>query len=183
MFKIDLLRYPDDSDWLRCKELALNTVGKHAVNMPSEEWKKKILDAGHSPIRTLMFTVRMEIPYYISVHFVRHKVGVEHYVQSQRNDRQSDYDRTKAPQDSLVTHIMDLNAAALIEMSHRRLCGQADPMTHLAMFQICSEVIKTNPEFTEVLIPMCEYRGECHEMNSCGAFKRLGEVLGNVEEQ
>lgn len=64
--------------------------------MPSDEWKRRILDAGHSPIRTLMFTVRMEIPYYVSVHFVRHKVGVEHYVRSQRNDRQSDYDRTKA---------------------------------------------------------------------------------------
>lgn len=183
MFKIDLLRHPTDTDWLRCKELALNTVGKRAVNMPSEEWKRKILDAGHSPIRTLMFTVRMEIPYYISVHFVRHKVGVEHYVQTQRNDRQKDYDRAKAPQDTLVTHIMDLNAAALIEMAHRRLCGQADPLTHLAMFQICSAVIKANPEFSEVLVPMCEYRYGCHEMNSCGAFKRRIEVLDHVEEQ
>lgn len=179
---IELLRHPADGDWLRCKQLALNTVGKHAASMPSDEWKRRILNAGHSPIRTLMFTVRMEIPYYVSVHFVRHKVGVEHYVQSQRNDRQSDYDRTKAPQDATVTHIMDLNAAALVEMAHRRLCGQADPVTRLAMSQICSLVIEANPEFSDVLVPMCEYRGGCHEMNSCGAFDRQIEVIGHVEK-
>ena len=52
------------------------------------ELKKKYLTSEHSPIRYLRFIIRMEIPYCNSVHFVRHKLGVEHFVQSQRNDRQ-----------------------------------------------------------------------------------------------
>lgn len=83
----------------------------------------------------------------------------------------------------MVTHIMDLNAAALIEMAHRRLCGQADFTTCLAMTRVCSAVIGVNPEFSDALVPMCEYRGGCHEMNSCGAYKCQSEVLGHVEEQ
>ena len=144
MIKVELLRHPTEEDWLRCKTLALNTVGKKAVNQPTDKWKHDIIKCAHSPIRTLMFTIRMEIPYYTSVHFVRHKYGVEHYVTSQRNDRQDNYDRTKAPQDSPVVHIMDVNAQELIFMAHKRLCNQADPMTREVMRLICDEVAKTN---------------------------------------
>src|SRR6056297_3145672 len=41
----------------------------------------------HSPMRTQMFWVEMhEIPQFVSVHFVRHNVGVEHFVSSLRDD-------------------------------------------------------------------------------------------------
>ena len=40
--KIELLRYPTDEDWMRCKTLALNTVGKEAAAQPNLTWKKKI---------------------------------------------------------------------------------------------------------------------------------------------
>ena len=166
--KVEILRYPTEEDWLRCKTFALNTVGKKAVNQPTDKWKHDILKCGHSPIRTLMFTIRMEIPYFTSVHFVRHKYGVEHYVTSQRNDRQDNYDRTKAPQDSPVIHIMDVNAQELIFMAHKRLCNQADPMTRQVMKAICDEVVKTNPEFNEFLVPECSYLGHCNEMFPCG---------------
>ena len=80
---IEILRHPEESDWERCKLLALNTVGKkHLKGKVSEEWKRKMLKAEHSPIRTLMFTIRLTIPYFVSTHLVRHKIGVEHYVQS-----------------------------------------------------------------------------------------------------
>lgn len=165
---IEILRYPTCDDWARCKALALNTIGKKAVTAPTKEWKRDILKAEHSPIRTLMFTIRMEIQYYVSVHFCRHKYGVEHFVRSQRNDRQSEYDRTKAPQDAPVVHIMDINAQALMTMARRRLCGQADPETQKVMREIVSEVLKVSPEFENFLVPMCEYRHECGEFTSCG---------------
>lgn len=172
--RIEILRHPTEDDWERCRLLALNTVGKkRALSKITDKWKRQILKAQHSPIRTLMFTVRMTIPYFSSVHFVRHKIGVEHYVQSQRNDRQSNYDRALAPQNSMVSHIMDINAEQLILMSHRRLCGQAEATTRYIMAKLCHEVLKRNPEFEGLLVPTCEYLHECPEFSSCGYYDNV----------
>lgn len=167
--EVNILRFPNKEDWERCKILALNTEGKKYTGKEiTEDWKRKILKAKHSPIRTLVFTIEMKIPYFVSTHFVRHKIGVEHYVQSQRNDRQSNYDRDIAPQNSMVSHIMEINAEQLMFMANRRLCGKADPTTRYVMQLICREVEKTNQEFVGNLKPMCELLHECPEFSSCG---------------
>lgn len=167
--KIEILRSPGKEDWERCKMLALNTMGKKYVGTAiSEEWKHKILKAKHSPIRTLWFTIRMEIPSYVSVHFVRHKIGVEHFVQSQRNDRQNNYDRELAPQNAMVSHIMEVNAEQIMFMANRRLCGMADKTTRYVMTLICKAIEEKNPEFIGHLKPMCEHLHECPEFTSCG---------------
>lgn len=137
----------------------------------SLELKKKYLKSEHSPIRLLNFIIKMEIPYYNSVHFARHKFGVEHFVQSQRNDRQNQYDRKSAPQDAMVSHIMYINAQELMTMSHKRLCGQADIDTRKIMQTIVKEVLKTNPEFEDVLVPNCQYLHRCPEFFPCGRYK------------
>lgn len=173
MTSVEILRHPTEDDWNRCKMLAMNTIGKQWSGEVSDEWKRKILKAEHSPIRTLMFTVRMEVPYWVSVHFVRHKYGVEHYVSSQRNDRQSNYDRTKAPQDATVTHIMDINAQELMQMARMRLCRQASPETRKVMHEIAVEVMRTNPEFGPLLVPKCVAHGGCNEFKSCGLYKEV----------
>ena len=106
--KVQILRSPSQADWERCYMLALNTMGKKYVEgAATKSWKSRMLKCKHSPIRTLMFTIKLTIPYYVSTHFVRHKIGVEHYVQSQRNDRQTNYDRETAPQNVMVSHIME----------------------------------------------------------------------------
>jgi hypothetical protein len=111
----------------------------------------------------------MIIPYYVSVHFCRHFIGVTHFVQSQRNDRQDNYDRTKAPQDAMVSHIMYINAQELMFMSRRRLCTQADPLTRKVMTEIAKQVVEVCPELDGTLEPMCFYRGgRCTEFNCCG---------------
>ena len=169
--KIELLRYPTDEDWMRCKMLALNTVGKEAAAQPSLTWKKKILAAEHSPIRTLMFTIKMEIPYWVSVHYVRHKYGVEHFVRSQRTDRTGE-NRDEKRQDEMVTHIMDINAQELMFMARRRLCNLASKETREVMEEITKQVNEVCPEFAQVLEPMCERNGGvCYEMQSCGKVK------------
>ena len=127
----------------------------------------------------IMFTIKMEIPYYVSTHFVRHKIGVDHYVTSQRNDRQEKYDRTKAPQDSIVSHIMDINATELIFMSHRRLCSQADPYTQKVMREICRQIGKVCPPIATLLVPQCEYLHSCSEFYPCGRY-REGAVGGDM---
>ena len=170
--EIEILRHPGKEDWERCKILALNTVGKRYTGSEiTDKWKHDILKAEHSPIRTLMFTIRLTIPYFVSTHLVRHKIGIEHYVQSQRNDRQTNYDREFAPQNMMVSHIIDVNAEQLMFMARRRLCGQADVTTRFVMTHICIEVIKKNPEFKVFLKPMCHYRRGCPEFKSCGYWE------------
>lgn len=172
-FKVEILKHPADADWMWCKTCTLNTVGKTSAKLPTEEWKRKLIAAEHSPLRELWFGIRMEIPYYCSVHFVRHHIGVNHYVQSQRNDRQDKYDRTAAPQNAPVSHIMAINAQELAFMAHKRLCGQADPMTRAVMEEIVKQVVALNPEFKDVLVPLCEYRGGiCTEFYPCGRNKK-----------
>ena len=166
--RVEILRHPTDADWMRCKMLALSTEGKEVMTPPSDEWKRRILIARHSPIRTLMFTIRMELPCWVGVHYVRHKVGVEHYVRTQRDDRQYEYDRDAARQDVPVRHTMDLNADALITIVQKRLCGKAHQRTREMAGLIRDAVLETNPEFDKVLVKPCLYNGSCHEMRPCG---------------
>jgi hypothetical protein len=183
--KVEVLKHPTEEDWQWVKLLALNTVGqKYLMDKEmSLALKKKYLKSEHSPIRYLHFVIRMEIPYYISVHFRTHKFGVEHFVQSQRNDRQDNYDRRKAPQDSPVSHIMYIDAPELMYIARKRLCGKADVDTQKVMRAIVREVLKTNPEFADVLVPNCQYLHECPEFQSCGRWPvKEKEELG-VEHQ
>ena len=173
-FKVEIIKRPTDQDWKWCKDCTLNTVGKTSKKLPTEEWKHKILAAGHSPIRELWFGIKMQIPSYVSTHFVRHHIGVNHYVQTQRNDRQSNYDRTKAPQGTMVSHVMSVNAQELIFMAHKRLCSQAAPETRAVMQEICRQVEELNPEFIGLLVPECVYRnGKCTEFYPCGCAEAL----------
>lgn len=172
-FIVNIIKYPTDEDWLLCKRCTLNTVGKDSTKTPTKEWRHKLLLAEHSPIRTLNFCIQMKIPYYVSVHFCRHFTGVTHFVQTQRNDRQKDYDRRKAPQDAEVSHMMFINAQELMFMARRRLCTQADPVTRQVMQEICRQVIELCPEFDGTLEPMCAYRGgRCTEFNCCGENRK-----------
>ena len=166
---IKIIRYPQEEDWKRALFLARETQGKGGDLTPSFEWKKKLINSEHSPLRTLMFTIEMQdIPYYSSVHFVRHKIGVEHYVKSQR----SNVNRNEEPQGALVNHIMDINAQSLIFMARKRLCYKADSTTQYIMRLIVSAISGLCPEFKSFLVPECVYRGGyCHEFKPCGKMK------------
>lgn len=170
---VEILRHPTDEDWRRCKMLALNTIGRrYAGSEVTEDWKRKILRSEHSPIRTLMFTIRItNIPYWVAMHFRTHKYGVEHFISSQRNDRQTEYDRNKAPQDHPVSYIMDINAAELMQMARMRLCRQASVETRMVMTLIRDAVVEVNPEFADFLRPKCVIHGGCNEFVPCGYWK------------
>ena len=167
--KIEILEHPEEKDWQRCKLLALATQGKESTKPVEEEWKIKMIRAEHSPIRTLRFLIRMEIPYFCSVHFVRHKVGVEHFVKSQRKPEDGlNPARGKETQDVLVTHTMEINAQALMQMARMRLCNKADETTQQIMGMIVAAVNNLNPEFKDFLVPKCQYLHGCNEMKPCG---------------
>lgn len=172
--KITCIEYPTEQDWIACKQRALVTVGLNIKNPPDEAWKKAILKARHSPIRRLRFSFLIEgIPSWVATHLARH-VHAQPYIRSQRPDRQSEYDRDKAPQDAPVNMIYDVNAEELMVIANKRLCNQAAEKTREVVTQMCLEALKTNPEFEDFLVPMCYYTGGCKEMYPCGEGRKNG---------
>ena len=171
--KITLLEYPAFNDWYEVKRRALVTVGKFDFEAPDTKWRMNILNARHSPIRRLKFSFLLEdIPSWVSVHLCRH-VHAQPYVKSQRNDRQNEYDRNKAPQDAPVCMIWDMNAETLMEIANKRLCKQASEETRAVVKEMCRLVKEKCPEFKPFLIPMCEHNGNmCHEMKPCGRYPK-----------
>lgn len=166
--KVEIIKHPTDEDWLFCKQCALNTIGKSSIKLPSDEWKEKILRAEHSPIRTLWFAFKINAPYYCVMHMVRHKIGCEHFVKSQRDDRNNNsVPRANKPQGEFVDYILYINAQELMFMARRRLCKQASFETREIMKEICKRVIKVNPEFKDLLVPMCQYTKHCNEIKPC----------------
>lgn len=169
--RIELTKFPSDADWLETKRRALITIGKIPVKPPDSEWKFKILQARHSPIRYLQYSFDLiGIPSYISTHFARH-VHAQPYIKTQRNDRQNEYDRTKAPQDMPVNMIWDMNAEELMIIFNKRLCGQADPATRKIVNEMKDLVIESDEVWKYFAVPMCKYIGFCPEFKSCKSYK------------
>lgn len=155
--------------WESVKEAARSTIGKEGHGeYPSDKWKKQILLAEHSPIRRLRVRWKwIDLPYWVSVHLVRHKFGIEHWVSTQRTDR-TGVDRNEKTQDAPITHECEANAQALINISRKRLCMQAAPETRRAWMEVKAEIAKCDPVLASCMVSECIYRGFCPEMKSCG---------------
>lgn len=165
---VEIIKYPTEEDWKFCKEVTLNTMGKKMVNSPTDEWKRMILKSEHSPIRTLWFAYKLEVAYYISVHYCRHKYGVEHFVQSQRDDRNDNpIPRAEKPQGEMVSHILYVNAQELMFMARRRLCNQASKETREVMEEIVRQTLEVCPQMEGLLVPNCKYLHHCPEPFPC----------------
>ena len=159
------------TDWDLVKKLALKTVNKEPVTEVSDKFKRQILKAEHSPIRALLFMIEMEsIPYYVSVHFSRHKNGVEHFVSTQRTDR-TGVNRDEKRQDALVNHTMLINAQALINISRKRLCHKADKKTVEIWEQVVRELRLVDYVVSDYCVKECIYRKGCPEIKPCGFYK------------
>ncbi len=166
--KITLIGQPTEDDWMEVKRRALVTVGLSPVTPPNSVWRHKILRARHSPIRYLRYSFLLEgVPYWVSTHLARH-IHAQPYIKSQRNDRQSEYDRNKAPQDALVDMIWDTNAEELMVIANKRLCLKTSHETRDVVRRMCSLAEAVTPELAGLLVPMCERCGGiCYEMEPC----------------
>ena len=123
----------------------------------------------HSPIRTQLFWLTMDnLPTFVSVHCVRHKIGVEHYVRSNRPDRGGN---GEANRKTPIMHSALLNAEAIINMAKKRLCYQAHPETRMAMIAIKEAVEHADADLARYMVPQCVYRGGvCPELKPCGKY-------------
>jgi len=147
----------------------LRTTCESTMNNPVESKMSLagIYNCEHSPIRSQIFVIKMEgIPSFVSVHFVRHKIGVEHFVQTMRQDRGA---TEVANRNTPVNHTMILNAQTLINMAKKRLCYKASDETREVFNLIVDAIVLVDDELPKFLVPECIYRGGyCHEPRICG---------------
>lgn len=169
------------TSWMDVKKAAYYTMWRNPTDKePSDEWKRKILIARHSPIESLIFQIELvQIPYWVSVHFVRHKMGVTHYVSSQRDDRHDNpVPRAELPQGALVNHLMTLNAQEILFISSRRLCALASKETQEVWRAVVAEIAKVDPNLALCCMPQCRWcGGHCPEMKGCGKYPSLYKAL------
>lgn len=169
--KIDIFKHEDN--WQDVKDSTMNTIGKTTGKYPTSEWKRKLIMAEHSPIRRIKFYWRwVDLAYFCSTHFVRHKIGIEHWVSTQRTDRTGE-DRSLKSQTAPVTHACEADAQALINISRKRLCNCASPETRQAWQEVKNEIAKVEPELASCMVKECVYRGFCPEKigGGCGYVK------------
>ena len=100
---------------------------------------------------------------------VRHHIGCEKFVHSQRDDRRDNtVPRDEMPQGSLNDMMMTCNAQSLINISRKRLCGCASTETREAWKQVREAIRKIDPVMADKMAPDCVYRGFCPELSCCG---------------
>jgi len=171
---VNIIRVPSDEDWILARNNGRTTMGlKNKDSVLSGEEKIRMLLSEHSTIRSLVCQWEwVDLPSWASVHITRHKIGIEHYVQTQRNDRQNEYDRRKAPQDSPVIHKCIANAQAIINVSKVRLCAQASKETGLAWRIFLQQLSLCSKEIAGLCVSSCVYRnGICPEVYADCKFR------------
>ena len=135
---------------------------------PSDDFKRKIIKAEHSPLRCLMFNIDFyDIPYYVSVHLVRH-IHAQPFVSTSRPDIDGNMQpRSKQKKMDPVNMRLFLNAQEIINISKVRLCTHAEVETRKVWLKVVKKLFKIEPILAGACVPSCIYRGLCPEMKSC----------------
>ena len=79
---------------------------------------------------------------------------------------------------------MSMNARALIEASHLRLCNRAQDEIRTMFGKMKEDVKKVSPEIAEMMVPKCELNKNypfCTERKGCGKHPPLSEVYGKCK--
>lgn len=142
----------------------------HGDGKKSKMTLAKIYDCEHSPIRTQQFWIELlGIPSFVSVHLVRHGIGIVSFVSTNRDDRGGS---DKVDRMTPVNHGMIINAQSLINMARKRLCFKAHKETREVMEALRAEIEKVDPDLARFMVPECAYRKDCHEPKSCGWWEK-----------
>ena len=160
-------------DWEEVVNDCRATVSKKELGKePSKEFKKAILISEHDPIRDIEIKFRWKsIKYWVAMHWKTHIWRSR--TNTQRNDRQFEYDRDEAPQKSPVDLIGDPNVQHLIDTWRKRLCMMAAKETRDLAKDFKETLREIEPEISDVLVPNCVYRCGCPEQTECRFFQKL----------
>ena len=174
-----VVKWHDDM-WQEIKDNALFTIHKYDGKYPTSDWKKKILMAEHSPIRTGRLIIEVyDIPSFVIGHFVRHNKGFVPFVSSLRSDR-TEYD--KIPNRNTLNNMrFDGNFQSFINISRKRYCNCASKETIKVWTEIMNAIKEFEPELYWICVPECVYRGGCPEMFPCEESS-FGKFLNFVKE-
>ena len=163
-----------DIDWMKIKSACMTTISKEAGKEPTQEWKRRLLLCEHSPIRRGTISWKFdEMPYCISTHFVRHHEGVEKWVGTERADRTEIKDRSQRSQMDMVPMEMEANIQAIINISRKRLCTSADPLTIKYWKAVLEAIKEYDEDIYWACVPECVRCGGCPEYKSCGYYDNL----------
>lgn len=179
-----------DVDWKLIKNLCRSTFGMDKSDKePSQEWKRKLLVARHSPIRQSNIVLKIEgISYSSSVHICRHHQGIEKFVTTSREDR-TGIDRSTRKQTDPVTMYISMNIEALLNISQKRLCNQASKETREVWQMVVNEVSKYDDDIAWACCPEGIHQASCPESfgncDSCVKFLNTldKEQLLNLKER
>lgn len=162
-------------DWQEVVDDSRFTVGKEPLGKePSEDFKKRILIAEHSTIRSISVKwVWENMKHWVTVHWVRHKW--EKFVRTQRSDR-TGINRDELRQDEPQDFTGEANAQHLIDTWRKRLCYMASDETRQYAEDFKITLHEVEPEIADVLVPNCVYRCGCPEMQGCGRFAAHPEL-------
>lgn len=172
------------TQWKRALNAARETVGKEPIDkQPTKKWWARMLLAEHSPIRLVEYDFKWDdIKTWVTVHLVRHFIGCEKSVHSQRDDRRNNpISRDDMPQGSPNDMQMSCNAQALINISRKRLCKCASKETREAWQQVKDAISRIDPVMADKMVRNCVYRGFCPELQSCG-FCKTKQYQKELEE-
>lgn len=170
-------------NWLRIKSACMTTISKEAKQMPNHEWKRKLLICEHSPIRRSEISWKWNaIPYAISTHFARHHEGCEKFVGTERTDR-TGVNREERSQMNPVPMEMDANIQALINISAKRLCNCADPITKKYWESVLEAIREYDEDVYFACVPQCIRCGGCIEpFSNCKFYENFSKNL-TLEQQ
>lgn len=170
-------------DWLKIKSACMTTISKQAGKAPNDEWKKKLIISQHSPIRRGIISWKWEaIPYAISTHFARHHIGCEKFIGTSRADR-TGVDRSTRSQMDTVPMEMDGNIQSVINISEKRLCLCADPLTIKYWKAFLDELRKYDEIVYWANVPQCVRCGGCVEpFSKCEFYNKLMQDV-SLEDQ
>lgn len=169
------------------------TTGKsmYDANFPRLETWHKMLLSTHSSHRAVLYRVYIEdIPYFAHVYLIRHHLGIQPHVYSQRDDGGAELHskRDSYPQGALISMCADINADALLQIARKRLCYKSHRVIQEVLRKIKISLIANGDKYDQVLgnlmMRPCEwYPGYCSEPSSCGRFpevKQLADVHQKV---
>lgn len=169
--KTEIIKFK--GDWQEIVDDCRASVKKPPLGKePSAEFKRRMVICEHSPIRDMWVKFQwIGMKYWEAMHWKTHKW--EGVVNTQRNDRQDLYDRNKAPQDMPVNFTGNANIQHTIDTWRKRLCRMASKETRETAEDFKRELRKTEPEWSDALVPNCIYRCGCPEIGGCGMYDHL----------
>ena len=155
-----------------------STTGRdmYKKTLPKLETWYTMLVSPHSSARSVNYRFYVEdIPYYAHVYLIRHHVGFQPHVLSQRDDegKRETTERDEKPQNVPISMLFDVNSSALMQIAQRRLCYKSHRIVQEVLEKIKCSLIYTGDSYDKVLgkllmRPCSFYKGYCPEPKPCG---------------